>query len=259
MLRALKRQLFPVRVGYHRWKRRRHWRTHPQRWATTRQKATAFPSVLFEHRSPLDRGLGSAEMVRGKIHNVRLALRCLNELVVQPGEVFSFCRLVGPTGRRQGYRPGPEMHDGEMQARPGGGLCQLANMMFLLAIHMDARIIERHRHSLDLAPDQDRTVPFGCGATIFYNYVDLQFENTLDVPVLIHVHATETELIGQVRTQAPLTFRITLQETNHRWVRDSGAIYRENMVWRVHWPQEQRQLLFQNRCRVAYEAQHLLE
>ena len=198
-------------------------------------------------------------MIRAKVHNVRLAIPRLDELVLRPEEVFSFCRLVGPTGRRQGYLPGAEMHDGQMTAGSGGGLCQLANMMFLLAIHMKARILERHRHSLDLSPDQGRTIPFGCGATVFYNYVDLQFENVLHVPVLIHAYTTDDELIGQVRTPEPLDLTVSLQETDHRWIRDDGVIYRVNKVWRVMGPQEHRELLFENRCRVLYEAEHLLD
>lgn len=258
-MRQLKQRVFPLRVAYQRLRRRLRWHISPRRWATERRTVAEFPSVLFEHRSPLTRGLGNAEMVRAKVHNVRLALPNLNGLVLDPGEVFSFCRLVGPTGRRQGYWAGPEMHDGQMKAAEGGGLCQLANMTFLLAIHMNAKILERHRHSLDLSPDQDRTVPFGCGATVFYNYVDLQFENALDVPVLIHVHATDDELIGQVRTRDPLGFRVSLQETDHRWVREDDVIYRVNKIWRVVCPHERRELLFENRCRVLYEADHLLD
>jgi vancomycin resistance protein VanW len=81
--------------------------------------------------------------------------------------------------------PALEFRDGETVTAVGGGLCQLANLLVLLGIEAGMEILERHRHSLDLFPDADRTAPFGCGATVFYNYVDLRLRNVMDFPLLL--------------------------------------------------------------------------
>jgi vancomycin resistance protein VanW len=46
-----------------------------------------------------------------------------------------------------------------------------------LALHSPLEIKERHHHSFDPFPDENRVLPFGRGASIFYNYVDLRFIN----------------------------------------------------------------------------------
>ena len=66
---------------------------------------------------------------------------------------------------------------GEVRVGTGGGLCQLANMLYWLALHTPLVIKERHHHSFDLFPDDRRVIPFGTGTSVFYNYVDLQFYN----------------------------------------------------------------------------------
>lgn len=81
--------------------------------------------------------------------------------------VFSFTRSVGPSTRSRGYLPALEFRDGQTVTAVGGGLCQLANLIVLLGIEAGLEIVERHRHSLDLFPDAERTAPFGCGATVF--------------------------------------------------------------------------------------------
>lgn len=43
-----------------------------------------------------------------------------------------------------------------------------------MVLHSELTVIERWRHSFDVFPDVNRTIPFACGATLSYNYVDLQ-------------------------------------------------------------------------------------
>jgi len=38
-------------------------------------------------------------------------------------------------------------------------------------------VTERWRHNYDVFPDSDRTQPFGSGATVAFNYIDLQITN----------------------------------------------------------------------------------
>ena len=50
---------------------------------------------------------------------------------------------------------------GEVKTSIGGGICQLANLLYWMALHTPLEVIERHHHSFDPFPDSGRTLPFG--------------------------------------------------------------------------------------------------
>lgn len=254
---------FPLRAFLRRTERRAHWLLHPQPWANQRGSAAAFPCIAAARESPLQRSDtgGLAAHTAEKTRNLELACARINGLVVGPDEVFSFCRIVGPTTHRRGYLPALEMHDGTMGACVGGGLCQLANLLFALAVAVNAEIVERHRHSLDLFPDTGRDVPFGFGATVFYNYVDFQFRNRLPFPILLETNVRHPVLAGAIRTPQDLPCRVRVVETDHAFYRRNGAVWRRNKVWREVTDASgaaTRELLLDNDCRVLYPADHLV-
>ncbi len=257
-------RFFWARVAYHRWRRRLQWILHPLPWATVREDANAYPLTVAERTSPLKRAPTGAiaAYAEEKAQNLQLAAGCIDGCVILPGAVFSFCRTVGGTTRRRGFMPALEMHDGNMQPEIGGGLCQLANLLLLLAIDVNAEIVERHRHSYDLFRDVERNVPFGCGATVFFNYVDFQFRNLLSFPLRLHVTVTPSLLTASLQAAQPLPFAVRLLETDHHFYRHRGDVYRTNRVWKeitIGDGPPRRVLLFTNNCHVRYPADDLVE
>jgi len=265
LLRVIGRKALPfgARVIWHQAMRHLQWRLHPLQWTTTRGKPDDFPFIIDERSSPLHRVSAGSMTSEGKERNIALGAQSVDGLVINSNSVFSFCRTVGPTTRARGFVPGLEMHDQELTRSEGGGLCQLANLLFALAVHADAEIVERHRHSLDLFPDAERTVPFGFGATVFYNYVDFQFRNTLDEPLLLHTWIENERLYGQIRAASAPGWRMRVVETDHRFFRENGAIFRENRLWKQKVSPDGQELdlipLFSTKARVMYPAEHLLE
>jgi vancomycin resistance protein VanW len=256
---------FPLRLRWHQWKRHRDWARNPRRWATNRGNPEDFPLILDVRSSPLQRSCSGPHALTGigKEKNIALGCAAIDRLVVGPGEVFSFCRSVGPTTRKRGFVPGYEMHDLELTTSPGGGLCQLANMIFALMICSDASIVERHRHSFDLFPDVERTVPFGFGATVFYNHVDLQLENRLDQPLLLRVWIADRMLHGEARVARCPGWRMRVEESGHRFFRQPDGVWRENQLWTrkimLTGTEQAPEPLFATRAKVMYPADHLVE
>jgi len=256
--------LFGARVTAHRWQRALAWRLHPQCWSVTHSEPAQFTLVVAERSSPLQRAPDGAIAAHTmeKTHNLRLGSAKLDGLVLQPGQVFSFCRTVGKTTTHEGYLPALEMHDGILAPSVGGGLCQISNLLLLLALDINAELVERHRHSYDLFRDVDRSVPFGCGATVFYNYVDFQFRNILPFPICLQTLVEPPLLFARILANHPLPFHVNIEETDHRFYRDGGSIFRANRIWRrVDWLDghaPERELIFENTCRVLYPADDLL-
>jgi vancomycin resistance protein VanW len=168
-----------------------------------------------------------------KIKNLEIAIASIDGIVIQPGEIFSLWSLVGKTTHRKGYVNGMLLSRGKVMEGLGGGLCQLANLLHWMFLHAPFEIVERYHHSLDVFPDSGRTVPFGSGATILYNFVDLKTKNVSKDPIQIHLWMTKDKLFGELRTTNPHLEGYRITETDHCFVFWQKQWYRYNRLWRV--------------------------
>jgi vancomycin resistance protein VanW len=175
------------------------------------------PVKIFTHQSILMRQLQNVEMwlQYNKVTNLRLAIALINGLVIQPGEVFSFWYLVGNPTKNRGFELGMTLDNGRVRAGYGGGLCQLANLIYWMVLHSPLSIKERWRHSYDVFPDLNRTLPFGSGATVSYNYIDLQIENKTTNKYQICLWLTDEHLCGEIRSDVESLYRYKIVEKNH--------------------------------------------
>ncbi len=220
----------------------------------------SFEYLLSEASSPLRRpGTISSEVLqKGKEHNVALVAGFIDGVVLQPGELFSYHALVGRPSRLRGFVPGLELHDGKESSGIGGGSCQVSNLLYWLGIRAGLVIVERHRHTYDLFPDERRTVPFGCGATVFYNYHDLRMQNPHKGPVRLGLKIERGFLHGKITAEEDFGLKIRIDETMHRFFKKSdGSIWRENQIQRTIRNSRGRiirqEILAHNLGRVMYE------
>ncbi len=214
--------------------RRLKWYLGREKYALSKSEKV-FSQTVTVHNSILMRKLEGTdqELQRNKIASLRIAASSIDGVVIYPGEVFSFWRLVGNPIERKGFPPGLQLSFGELVSMPGGGLCQLSNLLHWMVLHAPMEITERHRHSFDPFPDFKRTVPFGTGATVFYNYLDLMFRNTSPHAFQLKIWVDEHCLQGEIRCEHPLPRRLEVEERKHRFVRIDGKIYRENELWQI--------------------------
>ncbi|OCT14526.1 vancomycin resistance protein [Paenibacillus pectinilyticus] len=192
------------------------------------------PYTVKKHKSILRRVLGHTDPIlqENKIVNLRIALKHVNGIVIQPGETFSFWKLIGVTSKEKGYIEGLMLSHGEVKVGTGGGLCQLANMLYWLALHTPLVIKERHHHSFDLFPDDRRVIPFGTGTSVFYNYVDLQFYNPTENRFQFNLEVTDEYLEGTISSEAELAYDYKVKEKNHQFYQRGDKWYRGNEIWR---------------------------
>lgn len=193
------------------------------------------PFTVKKHQSLLRRKLGSTDpqLQENKITNLKIAISNIDGILIKPGEIFSFWYLVGKTTKAKGYIEGLQLSRGGVKTGIGGGVCQLANLLYWMALHTPMEVVERHHHSFDPFPDDKRVLPFGSGASVCYNYIDLRFFNPTDITFQIKVWLTESHLKGAVYADEQLEFTYHIQEKNHRFIHKDGKNYRENEIWRV--------------------------
>lgn len=215
-------------------KERLRWMTSDARFASTRSKAT-IGEPLMKHQSLLLRQLKDVDMQlqHNKVTNLRLAVAKTSGILIRPGETFSVWKLVGRPTKRKGYLPGMTLHNGKIGVGIGGGLCQLGNLLYWMALHTPLTVTKRWRHSYDVFPDSGRTLPFGSGATLSYNYIDLQLRNDTDQTFQINLWLSETHLHGAICSDRPLAVEYVVFERAHRFeLQWWGGYTRHNEIWR---------------------------
>ena len=122
-----------------------------------------------------------------RIHNIKIAADEIDHTVLEPGEVFSFNRILGKRTEDKGYEKAPILlGNGEKGEGTGGGICQLSTTLYNAALQADLEIVERHRHSEPIPYVEE-----GKDATVVYNSKDLRFKNTKDYPIEILVSVSE--------------------------------------------------------------------
>lgn len=231
-----KRSLLRKKLGkeYFILKRRIKWMFGKTKWAKTFNK-TQLKHDVFQHKSFLLRPLKNVDMYlqHNKVKNLRIAISKINGVVIKPGETFSLWLLVGRPTKLKGYKEGMTLSNGQVEKGIGGGLCQLGNLLFWMTIHSPLKIKERWRHSYDVFPDVNRKVPFGSGATLSYNYIDLQVENTGNTDFQFNLWLDDTHLNGLLSTSKPLMKTYKVYEEDHHFQQQYwGGYTRHNKIMR---------------------------
>lgn len=260
--------LYWLRVWQKRLFRQIAWCCSSKRYARPVTTAERLPFRYLKHTSKLIRKLGDSDLAlqHNKVINLKLAVAAIDGVIIAPGEHFSFCRLVGRPTLKRGYVEGMELSFGEARRGVGGGICQLSNLIHWMAIHSPLVVVERSNHSFDPFPDEGRVLPFGSGAAIFYNYVDLVLHNPTDRHFQLKLNVGETQLEGELLCDRVREYRYHVFQEGHRFVREGARVYRENEIWREVREKGQvgelveRVRLYRNRVVVKYEvAENLIE
>jgi vancomycin resistance protein VanW len=202
----------------------------------TKHDEQRLDKVLFRHMSPLYRQsrdqVSTSETYTGKVTNLNRAIRDLQYLVIQPGETFSLYRLIGNPIAARGYVPGLQISRGNPIVGIGGGLCQIANLIYWSVIHTQLIVDERHHHSIDIFPDSGRTIPFGTGATLCYPTKDLRFKNTYSFPIQLEFIMTESQLCLKILAEQKDEYKYHISESDHCFFSVDGKVFRTNCIYR---------------------------
>lgn len=129
-----------------------------------------------------------------RLTNVRIGASKYNNILIKPGEVFSFGAILGDVGPAEGYQPSLVIIGNHEEKQYGGGMCQVSSTMYRAALNAGLPIVERTNHSF--AVDfytQPYGVP-GVDATIYYPQVDFKFKNDTGHYILVQTIMQGTTL-----------------------------------------------------------------
>ncbi|HHU31429.1 MAG: VanW family protein [Zhaonellaceae bacterium] len=126
-----------------------------------------------------------------RVTNIKLAAEKIHQFILQPGEIFSFNKVVGKRTEERGFKIASIFENGKVVQGLGGGICQLSSTLYQTALDANLPVTEVHRHSLKV-----NYIPPGLDAAVSWGAKDLKFQNSLENPIVISAEVTA----DQVRT-----------------------------------------------------------
>lgn len=167
-----------------------------------------------------------------KVHNLKLAAKTVNQVVIAPGETFSFWQLVRWADRYEKYKDGLNFVDGKIVGSYGGGLCQLSNLLFWLFLHTPLRIAERHGHSVLSIPAAEDGLPCGIDATVNEGWLDLKLRNDSGNTLQVEISFDDRYMHGRILSQTPVEREYKVFNPSVSYVREDGQVFQIAPVYR---------------------------
>ena len=115
-------------------------------------------------------------------HNVALAARSCNGVVLNPGETFSYNDTLGQRTAANGYRTAAAYVGGKTVQEYGGGICQISSTVYLATLRANLEITDRTNHMF-----YPGYIPYGMDATVSWGGPDFKFRNNTDYPIKLVV------------------------------------------------------------------------
>ena len=176
-------------------------------------KKTYFADVLASYDSP-----HTANAARTK--NLELACKAIDGTILNPGDEFSFNKIVGERTKEKGYLAAIVYTDGgKSESQEGGGICQVASTIYTCTLLADLEVTERAPHMYLVT-----YVEPGMDATIYWPSLDYKFKNSTDMPLRVDASVSggyvHIKLVG------------TKQEHDYDHIKLRG-VYASSTAWKT--------------------------
>jgi vancomycin resistance protein YoaR len=139
-------------------------------------------------------GIGLSEYehsIPTRIHNVSVTAAKTTNIILKPGEEFSFNKALGEVSQATGFKPAYVIKNGKTELGDGGGVCQVSTTLFRAVLNAGLPVTKRKAHSYRVSYYELNAKP-GIDATVYEGEVDLRFRNDTNHAILIH-HEVDSE------------------------------------------------------------------
>ncbi len=140
---------------------------------------------------------------QGRITNIQLACSKIDGYVLNPGDRFSYNRVVGPRTAAAGFKMAHVYVGNQVVDGIGGGICQVSSTLYNAQVMADLKTVTRVNHSMPVS-----YVPMGRDATVSYGSIDYVFENNKSYPVSIRCTISGTSLTVSIVGSEPMDYSV---------------------------------------------------
>lgn len=116
----------------------------------------------------------------GRAHNIVKAANSTSDILLMPGEEYSYNSLTGTRSKSNGYKEAPVILNGKLEDGIGGGVCQVSTTIYNSVLYSGLEVTQVRNHSLPSS-----YADMGKDATVADGYLDLKFKNPYDTPIYI--------------------------------------------------------------------------
>lgn len=115
-----------------------------------------------------------------RVTNIELSAKATSDVLLMPGEEFSYNNLTGKRTKANGYKDAPVIVNGKLEEDVGGGVCQVSSTLFNSVLYSGLDVTSRRNHSL-----KSSYVSIGRDAMVSDGGSDFRFKNPYSHPVYI--------------------------------------------------------------------------
>lgn len=196
-----------------------------------------------------------------KVHNVKLASRNVNRVIIKPNEVFSFWKLVRGADKYEKYKDGLSLIDGEIVGSYGGGLCQLSNMLFLMFLNTPLTIMERHSHRVQKIQQKDSLL--GIDSSVAEGWLDLKVRNDTQITFQIDIDFDEDYMYGKIYSDTENRFHYEIYNMDVDYIKTGEKILEKAKVYKRTTNKVNREaqveLLYENKTEIGYQLPNYID
>ena len=112
--------------------------------------------------------------------NVKIASKKINDVILLPGEEFSYNKIVGERTFANGFKEASVYTSSGVVNGLGGGICQVSSTLYNAVLRANLEVVERRNHRYAVS-----YVPLGTDATVAYGSIDFRFKNNRNYPIKV--------------------------------------------------------------------------
>lgn len=159
---------------------------------------TVEPKIKEEELKEVDTLLGSYSTKisaggEGRYTNIKLATERTSNILVMPGETYSYNQHTGVRSAANGYKNAPVIVQGVVQEGIGGGVCQVSTTLYNATLYAGLEYVNLKNHSIPSS-----YAPMGRDATVTNGGWDLEFKNNLQYPIYVKNYVSGSTVVCQI-------------------------------------------------------------
>lgn len=156
------------------------------------------PNISTEDVNSINTLLGSFSTdfnssIENRSHNIALSAKRCDNVILKPGETFSYNEHTGMRTISNGYLDASVIMDGNYEDAPGGGVCQTSTTLFNAVLLSGLEIKEVRNHS-----KTSSYVPRGRDAMVSDGWSDFKFTNNFNHSVYVKCYRSGNNVVAAI-------------------------------------------------------------
>jgi len=159
--------------------------------------------------------LGGSSAAR--INNLTKACASINDVIMNPGDEFSYNNTLGQRTTASGYMAAGAYSNGQVVSEVGGGICQVSSTLYYCTLIANLEIVDRSCHYFGVD-----YLPAGLDATVSWPSPDFKFRNSSDYPIKIEAYVDNASYSVVVRILGCNPEGIRVELKTETWTTSDG-------------------------------------